>query len=122
MNKPIIGSYEHDTLVLCQAKQDGSFEPPPASTGVVDAAIELFSLLLPIQDLASTSRTVTQLVEAVRSPKLERNSGRKSAVLINAIYAMLLALRNATQSNSRHARETLGSSQVATALAEFLKV
>lgn len=88
----------------------------------MDAAIDLFAQLLPLQDLTSTSRIITQLVDSVRSVKLEKNTGRKSAVSINAAVALVLALRQATASHFRHARETLGNSQVTATLAPFLKV
>jgi hypothetical protein len=65
---------------------------------------------------------VTQLVDSVRSAKLEKNTGRKSAVSINAAVALAFALRQATTSHFRHARETLGNSQVTSTLAPFLKV
>jgi hypothetical protein len=89
---------------------------------VVDTAIELFSQLLPLQDLASTTRTVTLLLESIRSPKLERNLGRKAAVHVNAAVAIVLALRHASTSDFRHARETFGHSQVTSLLSTFLKV
>lgn len=97
-------------------------EPPPPATAAVDAAIELFSLLLPLQDLSSCSRVVSDLVQSVQSPKLERNTGRKAAVLANASIAIALALRNATTMYSRQSRDSLGSAQVSAMLATFLKV
>lgn len=97
-------------------------EPPPPVTFVTDAAIELFAALLPIQDSQSSARIITQVIESVRSPRLERNTGRKAAVFVNATIALLLALRSATTSHFRHARATLGDSQVTTGLADFLKV
>lgn len=97
-------------------------ESPPPATSVVDAAIDLFSQLLPLQDVAASSRIVTQLVESVRSVKLEKNVGRKSAVSINSAVALVLALRQATNSHFRQTRETLGNAQVTTTLAPFLKV
>ncbi|KAG6836470.1 hypothetical protein H0H93_007750 [Arthromyces matolae] len=62
-----------------------------------------------------------QLLDSVRSPKLERNSGRKAAVHINATTGLLLALRNATSSHFRQARETFGSSQITSLLSPFLQ-
>lgn len=88
----------------------------------MDAAIELFSQLLPIQDLTSTSKIVSQLIDSVRSPKLEKNTGRKSAVSINASVALVLALRQATTSHFRHSRDTLGNAQITKNLGPFLKV
>lgn len=88
----------------------------------MDASIELFARLLPTQDLTTVTRTITQLVELVKSLKLDKNSGRKAAVLINSVVAIARALRCAMESHSRQAKETLGHSQVTTPLASLLKV
>lgn len=126
LRKPVLGSCEHDPLFLCPDRTSATdyrlLESPPPATSVVDAAIDLFAQLLPLQDLASTSRIVSQLVDSVRSAKLEKNTGRKSAVSINAAIALVLALRQATTSHFRHSRETLGNPQVTSILAPFLKV
>jgi hypothetical protein len=126
LRKPVLGACEHDPLFLCPDRTSSAeyrlLESPPPATAVVDAAIDLFAQLLPLQDLAAASRIVSQLVDSVRSVKLEKNTGRKSAVSINAAVALVLALRQATMSHFRHTRETLGSSQVTSTLAPFLKV
>ena len=67
-------------------------------------------------------RIINLLLESVRSQKLEKNPGRKSAVLVNSVVAVLLSLRIAATSQSRQAKESLGRSQVTPLLAEFLKV
>lgn len=87
----------------------------------MDTAIELFAQLLPLQDLTSTTRIITQLLESVRSSKLDKNSGRKAAVHINATVGLLLALRHATTSHFRQARETFGNPQVTSLLSPFLQ-
>lgn len=119
---PIVGSCENDTLTLCrQSGPDLAWpEPPPPATGVVDAAIELFSVLLPLQDIPSASLTISHVIQCVRSSKLERNLGRKSAVFINATVALLFALRKGSQ--LRNTREVFGSTRVASTLADFVKV
>ncbi|KAF8889054.1 clathrin-coated vesicle protein [Infundibulicybe gibba] len=125
LRKPIIGACEHDPLSLFRANLSDAgyqlYEPPPPVSAVVDAAIDLFAQLLPLQDVASTTRIITQLLEFVKSPKLEKNAGRKAAVFINAATALMLALRIATSSHFRQARETLGSSQVTSLLGPFLR-
>ena len=121
-----MGACEHDPLSLCQAQfSDTEYqlnEPPPPATSVVDTAIELFARLLPLQDLTASIKIITQLVEFVRSPKLEKNVGRKAAVFINATIALVLALRNATVSHFRQARDTFGSTQITSLLSPFLMV
>lgn len=97
-------------------------ESPPPATSVVDSAINLFADLLPLQDLSSIIRTITHLLDSVRSSKLEKNVGRKAAVIINAAIALVLTLRSATTSHYRESRDTFGSSQVTNLLSLFLKV
>ena len=63
-----------------------------------------------------------QLVESVRSPKLDKNAGRKAAVFINATIALVLALRNATVSHFRQAHDAFGCTQVTSLLSPFLMV
>ncbi|PPQ99633.1 hypothetical protein CVT24_005211, partial [Panaeolus cyanescens] len=124
--RPILGAAEHDPLSLCTAKISESEqsqlldESPPPSTSVVDSAITLFSQLLPLQDLSSTLKVITQLVESVKSNKLERNAGRKMAVFVNAVVALVYTLRYASMTNFRQARETFGSEKVTGLLGSFL--
>ncbi|KAF9474335.1 clathrin-coated vesicle protein [Pholiota conissans] len=122
--KPVIGGCEHDPLSVCQARfSDTDYilsEPPAPSTAVVNSAIELFSHLLPLQDLQSTAKIIAQLLESVRSPKLEKNTGRKAAVFVNATVALLMALRYASLTQLRQARDTFGSSQITSLLSPFL--
>lgn len=124
--QPVIGSCEHDPLLLCQANsqqcEEDWPEPPPSASSVVNAAINLFSALLPLQDATSTMKIVSELIEYTRSHKLERNSGRKAAVLVNVAVATALSLRAATISHARHCRDTLGSHQISFVLSSFLKV
>jgi HEAT repeat-containing protein 5 len=127
LRRPVLGASEHDPLSLCQIQEDSAneyhlIEHPAPGTAVVDSAIELFAQLLPLQDVASTLKIITQLLESVRSPKLERNVGRRAAVSVNAAVAMLLALRIATTQHFRQARDTLGNMQVTNLLSSFLKV
>ncbi|KAI0742742.1 clathrin-coated vesicle protein [Daedaleopsis nitida] len=120
--KPIITALEHDTLYLCQLNiadpSRRATEPPPAATAAVDAAIQLFAQLLPLQDVTQTTRVVTQLLGSVGSQKLEKNTGRKAAALVNTTFAVVLTLR---QTTSNSARQVLGNSQVSAPLSTFLK-
>ena len=101
-----------------------SFWPefPPPLTQAVDAALELFACLLPLQDPSSAARLITLMIDSVKSPKYDKNIGRKAAVQVNATIAILLALRQAMASPSKHIREVFGSTGVATPLSSFLKV
>ncbi|KAF8648973.1 hypothetical protein AX16_006087 [Volvariella volvacea WC 439] len=125
LRKPILGGREHDPLFLCQSQRPNADhqaqEPPPPATYVVDTAIDLFAQLLPLQDQSSTSKIITQLLESVKSPKLERNAGRRAAVQVNAVIAVVLALRHAMATSPKQSRETFGSPQVTGVLSPFLK-
>ncbi|KAH8115151.1 clathrin-coated vesicle protein [Phellopilus nigrolimitatus] len=125
ISQPVIGSCEHDPLLLCQAQCTKAEiewpEPPPSATSVVDAAIELFAALLPLQESTASKRIVSEVLDSTRSAKLEKNSGRKAAVFVNSTIAIAFALRIATTLHSRQCRETLGGSQIATTLSLFLK-
>ncbi|GBE87132.1 clathrin-coated vesicle protein [Sparassis crispa] len=118
--KPIIGSCEHDPLFLCQLNDVEANhrwpEPAPPATAAVNAAIQLFAQLLPLQDLTVSTRTLTQLVEL--TGKSERNLGRKAAVSVNATVALVLALRQPVTARSR---QVLGNAQITSALSSFLK-
>ncbi|KAM5530811.1 hypothetical protein V8D89_015522, partial [Ganoderma adspersum] len=120
--KPIISGLEHDALYLCQALAEDTSrrapEPPPAATAAVDAAIHLFAQLLPLQDVTQTTRVVTQLLGSVGSAKLDKNTGRKAAALVNTTFAVVLTLR---QTTTNSARQVLGNSQVSSPLSTFLK-
>ncbi|KAJ2921172.1 hypothetical protein H1R20_g15918, partial [Candolleomyces eurysporus] len=124
LRKPLFGACEHDPLSLCQSKITETDyqlnEPPPPGTAVVDAAIELFSRLAPLQDLTATGKIVTQLIESVRSPRLEKNAGRRSAVFINATVALDMSLRVAMTSYSRQTKETWGNEKIANLLSPLL--
>lgn len=89
-------------------------------TAAVDDAIQLFAQLLPLQDLASMTKTVAQLMDATGSAKAEKNTGRKAAVLVNSAVALVLALRQASTHN-RQIAETIGHPAVSAPLADLLK-
>ncbi|KAG2366768.1 armadillo-type protein [Suillus spraguei] len=125
LRKPILGACEHDTLSLSMInpseEESRSFNAPPPVSSVCDAAIELFSQLLPAQDLSTTLRTISHLIESNRSPKLDKNAGRRAAVMLNSVVAIVRALRVSMISHHRQSKDTLGHSQVTSALGAFLK-
>jgi hypothetical protein len=88
---------------------------------VVDAALELFAQLLPIQDTSSATKAISQLIDSIKAVKPDRNAGRRAAVIINANVALCLAMRHA-MNNSRQARESLGNQKITSTLSPFLKV
>ncbi|KAG1883078.1 hypothetical protein F4604DRAFT_1920974 [Suillus subluteus] len=125
LRKPILGACEHDILSLSMIspsdEESRSFNAPPPVSSVCDAAIELFSQLLPAQDLSTTLRTINHLIESNRSPKLDKNAGRRAAVMFNSVVAIVRTLRVSMISHHRQSKDTLGHSQVTSALGAFLK-
>ncbi|KAI0258392.1 clathrin-coated vesicle protein [Gloeopeniophorella convolvens] len=122
---PILQSAEHDPLAICQSRDltTESFWPefPPPLTQAVDTGLALFARLLPLQDAASAARLIVLMIDSVKSPKYDKNIGRKAAVQVNATVAIVLAMRQAMASPSRHVRDAFGSTNVTTALSSFLK-
>jgi HEAT repeat-containing protein 5 len=62
------------------------------------------------------------MIDSVKSPKYEKNVGRKAAVEFNGVIAILLAMRQAMASPSKQVREVFGNIHVTTPLSSFLKV
>ncbi|KDQ54486.1 hypothetical protein JAAARDRAFT_80176 [Jaapia argillacea MUCL 33604] len=124
LRKPVLGSCEHDPLSACRHQNFATqerIEPPPAATAVVNAAISLFAEILPLQDVPSIVRVLNQVVEYIRSPRLERNAGRKAAVTVNTMAVILLVMRQASVPHHRRSRESLADPQVTSVLSPFIK-
>ncbi|KAG8714844.1 hypothetical protein FRC11_006860 [Ceratobasidium sp. 423] len=114
LTQPILGSLEHNPLMLSSSTARGAAwpQPPPPATAIVDAAITLFASLLPTQEHSSVYSNVQFLIESCRSPKLDRNAGRKAAVLVNTAVALTRTLRIATETGGRKARDNIGNPTV----------
>ncbi|CDW99194.1 hypothetical protein [Sporisorium scitamineum] len=116
--RPVLGAAEHDELFLYstagssasnRASQDSSASgntakppesatlSPPAATGVVDAGIQLFTALFPYQERDIQVAAIEAMLAHTRSTKLDRNPGRKQAIQVNVVVAILGALRVAVQ-------------------------
>ncbi|KAI0054064.1 clathrin-coated vesicle protein [Auriscalpium vulgare] len=125
LRRPILQSTEHDPLAFCQERDltiESSWpEFPPAATQAVDAGMSLLARLLPQQEPSAASRLISQIIESVRSPKFDRNVGRKAAVQVNATVSFVLAMRQAMSSPSRQARDVFGNPNNSAALSAFLK-
>jgi hypothetical protein len=96
----VLGAAEHDSLVLSSRHHSDLLgdndlpSPPPAAAGLVDASIELFALYFTLQDPTSQADLLQQMTNNVRSTRLEKNPGRRMAVLANCITAILGSLRH----------------------------
>lgn len=131
LTSPILGSLDFDTLDLCahaplESTTELSVEQPlptssASATNVVDAAIDLFSLAFPALDQDGQSRALADISTFVRSPKLEKNPGRKAAIFVNSVEALRRSLRKA-MSGGRLMREAVGSAKVSASMKDLLQV
>ena len=72
----------------------------PHSTGVVNAAIELFSVAIPLHAPKVQESSVEQIATFLSSSSLQRNPGRKAAMVVNIAVALLEALKVALKDSN----------------------
>ncbi|WVQ83814.1 hypothetical protein IAT38_005958 [Cryptococcus sp. DSM 104549] len=121
LSHPIIGSLEHDFLDLLVSRPLPSPpKPSPSQTGVIDAGVELFAAVFPHQNVEGQVQSLATLSSHMRSSKLEKNPGRKQAVLANTMAALRRSLGTAEALGPR-ARKALGSGQVSELLRSLLQ-
>lgn len=92
MTFPICQTSEHDSVLL-YCSRDGDAHADPPTTGVVNAAIDLFSLAIPLHAPKVQESTVEQIATFLSSHSLQRNPGRKAAITVNIAVALLHALK-----------------------------
>lgn len=128
LSRPVMSAMENDAMCICAARSQPLLTEVPSpeavtpSTGVVNAGIDLLATLLYQQPVDVALQTVTLFTNHLRSPSLERNPGRREAVLYNIILALQRALKRAVSVGSRRARENLGSSNVVGVIRALLQV
>jgi hypothetical protein len=88
---------------------------------VVNAGVELFAAVFPQQTAEGQIQSLASLSSHVRSSKLERNPGRKQAVVANTMAALNRSLRNMDGAGVK-ARKALGSAQVTDLVKSLLQV
>ena len=94
MLTPICGAREHDSVPLhLQGQQISVQLPDPPATEVVNSAITLFALALPLQTTRVQEAVLEQLVTFLSSASLQRDPGRRAAVTANIAMALLGALK-----------------------------
>lgn len=67
--------------------------PDPPATEVVNAAISIFAVALPLQTPKVQEGTLEQIAAFISSPSLQRDPGRKAAITLNAATALLATLK-----------------------------
>ncbi|PUU78144.1 armadillo-type protein [Tuber borchii] len=96
LHTPVIGSIEHDSVSLYTTSNSSARNEPtpaPPATAVVNSAIDLFTILLPIQPPKVQESILEQIATFLASGSLQRDPGRKAAMVINVAVALLGALK-----------------------------
>jgi hypothetical protein len=96
-------------------------KPAPPQTGVVDAGVELFAAIFPHQSIEGQIQSLASLSSHVRSSKLERNPGRKQAVVANTMAALRRSLGN-LDGIGQKAKAALANPQVTDLIKNLLQV
>ncbi|KAB8263979.1 armadillo-type protein [Aspergillus pseudonomiae] len=97
---PICQGSEHDSALLYASRHGGCLLADPHSTGVVNAAIELFSVAIPLHAPKVQESSVEQIATFLSSSSLQRNPGRKAAMVVNIAVALLEALKVALKDSN----------------------
>ncbi|KAL2815975.1 armadillo-type protein [Aspergillus granulosus] len=97
LNFPICQASEHDSILLYSARQGEPFSADPHSTGVVNSAVELFSVALSLHAPKVQESSVEQIATYLSSTGLQRNPGRKAAMIVNISVALLHTLKVAVR-------------------------
>jgi hypothetical protein len=77
--------------------------------------------MFPLQNAEGQLQSLATLSSHVRSSKLEKNPGRRQAVIANTMAAIRRSLTNAEASGAK-ARKALGSAQVSDMIKSLLQV
>lgn len=123
LHTPILGSLEHDSVALyITDNSPGLHDPTPAppATAVVNSAIDLFTILLPLQQPKVQESILEQLVSFLASKSLDRDPGRKAAITVNVAVALLGALKLAA--NDQISSANLSAAPVQKTIQEILQV
>ncbi|RAR02328.1 ARM repeat-containing protein [Stemphylium lycopersici] len=95
---PICGAREHDSISLYIRTSDETHElPDPPATEVVNAALQLFAICLPLQTARIQESILEQMTSFLSASSLQRDFNRKTAMMVNIAYAVLSALKVAVK-------------------------
>lgn len=119
---PVCGAQEYDSAYLYIKAHRRTTEPPVApSTEVVNAAIELFAMTLPLQSPHVQESCLEQLLTFLSSTALHKDPSRLAAIRVNTALALLLAVKHASE-QTNVTRSDLKSGPVESALQDILHV
>ena len=74
-------------------RDDSKGAPDPPATEVVNSAILLFAVAYPLQTPKVQEILLEQMATFLASTSLQKDPGRKAAVTINAVMALLCAIK-----------------------------
>ncbi|KAH7371998.1 HEAT repeat protein-like protein [Pyrenochaeta sp. MPI-SDFR-AT-0127] len=95
---PICGAREHDSIALyIGTSNDATDLPDPPATEVVNAALQLFAICLPLQSTKIQESILEQMTSFLSASSLQRDVNRKTAMMVNVAYAVLSALKVAVK-------------------------
>lgn len=94
---PVCGTLEHDASVLYIGSADGPSLPDPAATEVVNMAIQLFAFVFPLTPPKVQESVLEQVTTFIAAGSLQRDLGRKAAIVVNVATALLSILRVAVK-------------------------
>ena len=94
MLSPTCGALEHDSVYVDTQDNNAAEDlPDPPATEVVNSAISLFAVALPLQSPRIQESILEQLYTFLGAKSLNRDPGRKAAVTVNIALALLGALK-----------------------------
>ncbi|KAG9063326.1 hypothetical protein KI688_004208 [Linnemannia hyalina] len=128
LKKPILGAPEHDPMVIyttfalpTAVSRYSLPKPRPVATGVIDAAIELFAILLPLQSSVLQGSMMDDLSKMLKNSTLDKNPGRKMAIQVNVVVALLGATKYAMAEGKRHEQRAFEGPLASTLSQSILK-
>jgi hypothetical protein len=117
---PTCHAREHDSVFLySSSSQQEHIEIGPPPTQVVDAAIELFAIALPLHPPKIQESALEQMATVLAQP-LAREPGKKAAILVNTSMAILGALTVANR-ETRYSKGKVATSTIEKIAAEILR-
>ncbi|EHK48895.1 uncharacterized protein TrAtP1_000550 [Trichoderma atroviride] len=101
LQSPVCGSLEHDASMLyIGGVDDGSTDPDPPATEVINSAIQLFAFAFPLTPAKVQESILEQIRTFASAGSLQRDSGRKAAINVNLATAVLCTMRVAVKETS----------------------
>ncbi|OAL55199.1 HEAT repeat protein-like protein [Pyrenochaeta sp. DS3sAY3a] len=117
---PICGAREHDSISLyINSSDDATDLPDPPATEVVNAALQLFAICLPLQSTKIQESILEQMTSFLSASSLQRDINRKTAMMVNIAYAVLSALK-VTVKETRSAPGSLKGAAVEKVMQDLL--